>query len=310
MRHFAQGAARNEYGMETTNEQMRVQARNAEKWLFEKSVSRRQIHDEIDRLLAGLAGDQRVLISAGVNPVASRRVAGGAKWQRFYLAPLQASPLVELVNDGKALGHEAKLPLANESADVVVLLDVLQHIEADAAWVEECHRVLKPTGRLLIEVPSVKRWSLLVGLRTLFGLSRHNQGRARKGYTEPMLFDLIKDGFDAEEMFTFSRFFVGAAETNADLLAALMGVDRDLGSQNVNQEIRALDHLRKVYTWLYPFALLGAGLDKLIGFTRGYRLIGRFRRRPWKPRRSPTLRDGRSIAEATINTRIGTAAPF
>ncbi len=296
--------------METTNEQMRVQARNAEKWLFEKSVSRRQILSEVQRLLAGVTGEQRVLVSGGINPVASQLVAGKAKWKRFYLAPTQASPLVELVNDGQPLDETGKLPLPDQSADVVVLLDVLQHIEKDAAWVEECHRVLKPTGRLLIEVPFVKRWSLLAGLRTLFGLSRHGLGRVRRGYTEPMLFDLIKDGFDAEELLTFSRYFVGAAEAHADLLATFLGVDRDLGSQNVNQEIRALDQLRKSYACLYPFALLGAGLDKLIGFTRGYRLIGRFRRRPWKPRRSPTLRDGRSIAEATINTRIGTAAPF
>ena len=34
------------------------------------------------------------------------------------------------------------------------------------------------------------------------------------------------------------------------------------------------------------------------------------RRRKWRPRRQPKLIDGRSIAEATINTKIGSAAPF
>ena len=59
----------------------------------------------------------------------------------------------------------------------------------------------------------------------------------------------------------------------------------------------------------YPFKLAVA-LDTLLAFTRGYDLIARARRRPWRPRRAPILSDGRSIAEAALGGKIGTAAPF
>ena len=45
-------------------------------------------------------------------------------------------------------------------------------------------------------------------------------------------------------------------------------------------------------------------------FLPNHEMILKSRRRRWSPRRQPKLVDGRSIAEATINTRIGTAAPF
>lgn len=296
--------------METTNEQLRVQARNAETWLFERSVSRRAILREVQGLLEAMPAGKRLLVSGGFNPVATQLVGSPSTWERMVLPPAHPSPLANLLQAGRVLPADGKLDLPDESVDVVVLLDVLQHVAQDRALLEECHRVLKPTGRLILEVPYAKRWSVVGALQAVLGLSRHRPQQPRRGYSESMMFDLIKDGFDAEELHTFSRAFVGLAETWAEFVASLMGSRRDFESENLNQELRALDNLRKAFAWLYPFAALGAGLDRLISFTKGSRLIGRFRRRPWKPRRSPTLRDGRSIAEATINTRIGTAAPF
>jgi hypothetical protein len=55
---------------------------------------------------------------------------------------------------------------------------------------------------------------------------------------------------------------------------------------------------------------IAAQLDLLLFFTRGYHLVAIAQRKIWRPRRTPVLKDGRSIADATLNTRIGSAAPF
>ncbi len=47
-----------------------------------------------------------------------------------------------------------KCPLPSNSADAVVLLNVLEHIEDDAAAVKQIHRILKPGGVAVIEVPA------------------------------------------------------------------------------------------------------------------------------------------------------------
>src|SRR5205085_10979289 len=45
-------------------------------------------------------------------------------------------------------------PLPSESVDVVVLLNVLEHIENDAGAMEQVARILKPGGAAVIEVPA------------------------------------------------------------------------------------------------------------------------------------------------------------
>lgn len=52
------------------------------------------------------------------------------------------------------------LPFSNNSFEVVICLDVLEHIEEDDLVIQEIHRVLKSGGRFLISVPEdPKMWS-------------------------------------------------------------------------------------------------------------------------------------------------------
>ncbi len=47
----------------------------------------------------------------------------------------------------------AKLAIANESADVVLLLDVLEHLEEPDVALAEIHRVLRQQGKIIMQVP-------------------------------------------------------------------------------------------------------------------------------------------------------------
>lgn len=99
----------------------------------------------------------------------------------------------------------------------------------------------------------------------------------RPGYTEAQLFGILKDGFDVKESLTYGRIF--------SELASNLELNSTLNS-------------------------LGLWLDKPLFFTRGYHLMALAKRRPWRPRRAPILSDGRSIAEAALQSKIGTAFEF
>jgi len=61
---------------------------------------------------------------------------------------------------------EASIPVAlaalpDQTVDVLLLISVLEHLPQPAHVLQECHRVLKPNGRILINVPTWRgRWFL------------------------------------------------------------------------------------------------------------------------------------------------------
>lgn len=59
-----------------------------------------------------------------------------------------------------ARADATKLPLKDNSLDLITAFDVLEHIEDDDAAVQEIRRVLRPSGTFLIAVPADPRlWS-------------------------------------------------------------------------------------------------------------------------------------------------------
>jgi ubiquinone/menaquinone biosynthesis C-methylase UbiE len=71
------------------------------------------------------------------------------------------------------------LPFSDASFDAVFLFDVLEHIENDAAALDEVRRVLRPRGALLITVPA---FMFLYGRQDI--VSEHKRRYTRRGLLE------------------------------------------------------------------------------------------------------------------------------
>lgn len=71
--------------------------------------------------------------------------------------------------DAVARGHQAgldiveadlnrKLPVGSSSTDCVIAFSVVEHLLMPCAFMLECHRVLRPGGRLVILTPNISTW--------------------------------------------------------------------------------------------------------------------------------------------------------
>lgn len=282
--------------------------------LFKKSILKQAKLRQIVSLLGPVSG-QTCLDVGGDNGVISWNLRKlGGTWTSVDSSEKAVESIRRLVGERVELMTGPVLPFEDGTFDVVVIIDMLEHLLEDYRFVVECHRVLKPNGRLVFNVPHIKPFAALPPLRRMLGLTDDRHGHVRPGYTEAQVFDLMKDGFDVQEARTYSRFFVEALDTAIQFAASRANKDAQAGAKGVlidERDFGKMDKLFRIYSFLYPIFWFAAQFDKLLFFTKGYCLIGRAkRRRQWLPRKVPKLSDGRSIAEAALGSKIGTATPF
>lgn len=254
--------------------------------------------------MVGSTTEKTCLDTGGINGVlsVSLRTLGGT-WRTINMGKSNADIVRQVLGEEIIDGDSYPWSVDKGSFDAVVVVDQLEFLQDVASFIAECHRVLTPSGCLIVVTPHAKRSGILGLLRKLFGLVEGDPHQARIGYTESELFDILKDGFDVMEVRSYSRFFVECVHTFVSLFVHAAKEDKVSAT-------RTRERMDRIYTWSYPFYWIADKLDGLLFFTRGYTLIASAKRRIWRPRRNVLLADGRSIAEAAIHTKIGTAAPF
>ena len=97
----------------------------------------------IDELIRALP-DEAVVINVGCGVV--RRFESARA--RYLATDLRVLPNVDFASDAGAL------PLADHAADLVVALELLEHVPEPASVLRELARVLKPGGTVVVSVPS------------------------------------------------------------------------------------------------------------------------------------------------------------
>ena len=235
----------------------------------------------------------------------------GGEWQHAVYRELAQAYLKYHTRDVVARLTSPELSFPDGEFDVVVIDRACEFVEDDGLLIAESHRVLAQDGRLIINAARAPRYSLLYLLRMLVGWSSWAQ-RYRRGYTESVLFRVLKDGFDVESVKKYSRLFV----ESIDLLTRAGARKMLLADQPASDDERGEDiyfkfeRIERWYMLMSPLALLARLLDSLLLFSKGHCMVVRARPRLWRPRQTPQLSDGRSIADAALNTKIGTAAPF
>jgi SAM-dependent methyltransferase len=175
-------------------------------------------------------------------------------------------------------------PFPDASFDQVVVVDYLEHIQDDAAFAGELHRILRPGGQVIINVPHVKPGSLLNRFRHAIGLTDEWHGHLRPGYTLEQVRGLLGAGFQVERAMTYSRAFSELVDTglNGLYLAMQRGAGKAPASSKGTVVTRSdVSRHRKQFLMLsalYPFLWSVAQLDRLLPFQSGYKLIVRARR--------------------------------
>lgn len=275
--------------------------------IFLRSPLRRKLLARIMRMLDKVTGQQVLEISGDDALSAAMQNAGGGGggvWNSLAVSETQAELLSEAGIARIHLADLPQLPFEDNSFDAVVASDVLEYVDKPAEFMAELHRVMRSKTRLILHVRR-KRKTLVEIFRKISGLTDPTRPMARPGFTPAELFDVLKDGFDVQETTGYGRFFMEFANLLAELFAGVIPSACEPAALNE----RRLKRAAAVYTAFTPVFWVAGFLDVLFFFLPEHHMVLRAKRRMmWVPRVTPRLRDGRSIAEAALGSKIGTAA--
>jgi SAM-dependent methyltransferase len=251
--------------------------------LFEKSILKQAKYRALLRS-AGDFSDKDCLDLGSDNGVISYLLRSrGGRWTSADLSEQAVASIRSLVGSNVFRIDGTRLPFADRSFDLVVIIDFLEHVADDRGAIAEIERVLRPGGELVVNTPHRLPHSLMRVVRDRVGLTDQWHGHVRPGYTLADLQALFADRFAVEEASTYSKFFSEALDValNAAYLrrTGTGGDDRAKGTVMTAADLEKSARQFRLLGRLYPLLWLWAKLDALCLGARGYYLIVKARRR-------------------------------
>jgi SAM-dependent methyltransferase len=251
--------------------------------LFRKSVLKQEKYRRITDMMDDPTGRRCLDIGAdnGVISLLLRRQGG--QWASADLDEHTVGSIRELVGDDVHQLDGARTPFPDRTFDQVVVVDYLEHIADDGAFAAELARILKPGGRVIINVPHLKPRSLVNRFRHAIGLTDAWHGHLRPGYSLEGIRSLLGPRFEVERAVTYSKAFSELVDTGLNGLyrASQRRAAEARGSSKGTVVTSAdLKKRRKQFlllSALYPFLRGMATLDSLLWLQPGYKLIVRAR---------------------------------
>jgi SAM-dependent methyltransferase len=199
----------------------------------------------------------------------------GGDWDSADLAP-HAVRAIELV-----LGEPVEelsgshLPYRDGIYDVIVVVDMLEHVEDDRGLLAEIARCLKVGGRVVLNVPRLKPWGVLNPVRRALGLTDAWHGHLHRGYDAQSLRALLPATLQLREAHEYVRFFSFALDTalNAASGRANPATTIRTAKGTIPAVRRDDEPVSGVVKMMYPIMRAFAALDALLPFTHGYMLV-------------------------------------
>ena len=240
--------------------------------LFRRSALKQRKLAEVTSRLGPTEG-RRCLDLGSDNGVVSLLLReGGGQWSSGDLTEEAVDSIRSLVGEEAHLVRGDRLPFANAVFDRVVVVDMLEHVPDEEAFVAELARVTKPGGRLVVNTPHLKRTALR-RLRHALGQTDEKHGHLRPGYAPARLRELLGPGFEMGPYRTYSRFFSELVDTFVNWGVESLGKRSSAKGMVVTGSDLAR-HRRTFRLWsvLYPFVWAVTRLDALVPAS-GYMLI-------------------------------------
>lgn len=243
--------------------------------LFKKSVLKQRKYKELTEALGETSTLQCLDIGADNGVISYLLRQRGGHWKSADLDQTTVEAIQDLIHERVFQIDDRPTPFADNEFDRVAVIDFLEHIPNDEAFIRELHRIVKPHGRVVLNVPHIKP-TLLRKIRLAIGQTDEKHGHLRPGYTPEDINRILGDHFQVVSEKTYSKFFSECIDTLITFAFDLLKRGKRTSAKGLVVTGKDLKQYQKVFTMyslLYPIIWTISKLDTALFFTSGYMLL-------------------------------------
>ena len=261
---------------------------NQEAWqlrFFRKSLKKQQKLKALKKILGENPGQSCLLITCGDNNGALNwhiKNTGGS-WSWVDAERDSIAQISEVTGDEVTVmdRDNPSLPFPDHCFDVIVTIDVHEHLLKPEIVNQEIGRLIKPGGRVIVTTPNGDKNKSITRLKQLIGMRPEDYGHIVIGYDVPQLREQMEEvGLTVYQDASYAWFFTELLElvinfTYVRILSKRSDTKVEKGQiapQNLGQ-IKSVEKSLKLYSLLYPVFLVISKLDILDRSPRGYAVI-------------------------------------
>ncbi len=253
--------------------------------LFRKSLKKQQKLKALEKILGQNPDRICLLITCGDNNGAMNwhlRNTGG-KWSWADAERDSIAQISEVTGDDVAEMDKdnPSLPFPDNTFDVIITIDVHEHLLKPELVNRELARLVKPGGKVIVTTPNGDEKKLVTKIKLSIGMRPEDYGHYVIGYDVPQLNEQLESvRLDPYQDASYSRFFTEMLELVINFVYVKILSKRSqakvekgqIAPQNLGQ-VKSVEKTLNLYTFLYPVFLAISKLDFLDRSPRGYAVI-------------------------------------
>lgn len=153
--------------------------------MFNRSIKKRKKVQALLRFVGQAQDKTCLLLTCGDNTGAMNYyfIKHGGDWFHADLQEENLASMAELTRGRLVHMDERGHCYKSATFDVIIVLDVLEHIRTDISFMNRLQSILRPNGRVIVTVPNAGAKLTANYLRNWMGMTPDKYGHVRGGYT-------------------------------------------------------------------------------------------------------------------------------
>jgi SAM-dependent methyltransferase len=248
--------------------------------MFSKTLKKQQKLALLLSQIGITSGQKCLLITNGDNNGALnyRFRQHGGDWTWVENEEDTIPEMQELLGEPVLKGEPERIPAADASFDVIVSIDVHEHLQDCEPFNRELWRVAKPGATVVVTTPNGDAWKPVTILKNAVGMTKEKYGHVVIGYNVAQHEKMLSAaGLRPVASGSYSKFFTEFVELMINFAFVMVlsrkknvGAKQGVIAPTSGDQLKSVQKQYEFYSLVYPLLLTISKLDALLFFFTGY----------------------------------------